>query len=146
MESVMSASSNRGSPAVWGVAVQRQWRRRPGGGAFHLWLRPSLKIGIGFGQWGVAAAAEPRTVSRGLTSFFIAQCDGGPPTANGLSVLDQGASQGPSGHWAILVGDQSNRKHPCTASSQAQAGRLVGKHHPMILMHVQTGEVTGRGG
>jgi hypothetical protein len=71
MESVMSAPSNRGSPAVWGVAVQRQWRRRPGGGASRLWLRPSLEIGLGFGQWGVAAAAEPRTVSRGPTSFLL---------------------------------------------------------------------------
>jgi hypothetical protein len=40
--------------------------------------------------------------------LFIAQCDRGPPTTNGLSAPDQGASQGPSGHWAILVGDQSN--------------------------------------
>jgi hypothetical protein len=67
-----------------------------------------LEIGLGLGQWGVAAAGEPRTVSRGPPPPFIAQCDGGPPTANGLSAPDQGASQGPSGRWAILVGDQSN--------------------------------------
>jgi hypothetical protein len=64
MESVMSAPSSRGSPAVWGVAVQRQWRRWPGGGASRRWLRPSLKIDLGLGQWGVMAAREPRTVSR----------------------------------------------------------------------------------
>jgi hypothetical protein len=70
MESVMSASLSRGSPAVWGVAVQRQWRRRPGGGASRRWLRPSLEIGLGLGQWGVAAACEPRTVSHDPTSFY----------------------------------------------------------------------------
>jgi hypothetical protein len=72
MESVMSASSSQGSPAVWGVAVQRQWRRRPGGGASRRWLRPSLEIGLGLGQWGVAAAREPRIMSRGPTSFYCA--------------------------------------------------------------------------
>jgi hypothetical protein len=72
MESVMSASSSRGSPAVWGVAVQRQWRRRPGDGASRRWLRPSLEIGLGLGQWGVAAAGEPCTVIRGSTSFYCA--------------------------------------------------------------------------
>jgi hypothetical protein len=32
--------------------------------------------------------------------------DGGPPAVLGLDAPDQGASQGPSGRWAILVGDQ----------------------------------------
>jgi hypothetical protein len=32
--------------------------------------------------------------------------DGGPPAVFGLDAPDQGASQGPSDRWAILVGDQ----------------------------------------
>jgi hypothetical protein len=60
MESMMSAPSSRESPAVWGVAVQRQWRsvaELPAAGC------APLEIGLGLGQWEVAAADEPRTVS-----------------------------------------------------------------------------------
>jgi hypothetical protein len=55
------------------------------------------------------ATSEPREVSRWPPPPFIAQCDGGPSTANELSASDQGVSQDPSGRWAILVGDQPNK-------------------------------------
>jgi hypothetical protein len=33
-------------------------------------------------------------------SFFIAQCDRGPPTIVGLGAPDQGAGSSPIGRWA----------------------------------------------
>jgi hypothetical protein len=66
---------------------------------------PRIRLGLSVGRsdWWWTSYREPPA-----PPLFIVQCDGGPPTANGLSTPDQGVSQGTSGRWAILVGDQPN--------------------------------------
>jgi hypothetical protein len=48
------------------------------------------------------------TLATGPHLLFMALRDGGPPAVLGLDAPNQGASQGSSGRWAILVGDQPN--------------------------------------
>jgi hypothetical protein len=53
-------------------------------------------------------ASNLSTLATGSHLLFMALGGGGPPAVLGLDAPDQGASQGPSGRWAILVGDQPN--------------------------------------
>jgi hypothetical protein len=67
----------------------------------------TLGIGLGFGRW--SGDSEPLDPSHWLPPPIYGTCDGGPPAVLGLDAPDQGASQGPSGCWSILVGDQPNK-------------------------------------
>jgi hypothetical protein len=58
------------------------------------------------------AAVNPSTLATGSHLLFMALGDGGPPAVLGLDAPDQGESQGPSGRWAILVGDQFQQRAP----------------------------------
>jgi hypothetical protein len=64
----------------------------------------ALGIGLGLGWW--SGGSEPSTLATGSHLLFMALGDGGPPAVLGLDAPDQCTSQGPSGRWAILVGDQ----------------------------------------
>jgi hypothetical protein len=67
----------------------------------------SAALVIGSGHRTVGdGGGEPHTLASGSHLLFMALGDGGPPAVLGLDAPDQGASQGPSGRWAILVGDQ----------------------------------------
>jgi hypothetical protein len=79
-------------------------------------------------RWGAGGSGEPHVVRCRPPPLFIAQCDEGPPTANRLSVPDQGTSQGPSGRWAILVGDQPNKEdmRPPTEGVRPRPDRVAG--------------------
>jgi hypothetical protein len=48
--------------------------------------------------------------------------DGGPPAMLGMDAPDQGVSQGPSGRWAILVGDQFQHGPPRLTARSGLSG------------------------
>ena len=84
------------------VTMTAAWRSFPSLAA------PLFQIGLRVMSVGNSTRGESRTESRRPPPLYIAQCDRGPPTIDGLGSPDQGARSRPNRPLGLLTGDQSN--------------------------------------
>ena len=129
-----------GAMASWTMAAtagrsrlqqrKRQWSR---GGGFPLLLR-TLRSGQGF-RWVWRRTGEPRFVCRRPPPFFIAQCNGGPPTIKGWAPPIRARIKGLIGRWAYQEGDQPNKIWCC---NMLELEEDLNSSRSVCIMHQQS--------